>query len=176
MVPVNKLTGANIDYLHQWLDGPEETITAVHHYTELIENPEFAGYAAAELTPLVPAALSLALAVAGAGLAYRLYGGAEPEEHTEKLGDLKTLITHNYYQDEYQVWLAESVGGSVAAAANRFDQGVVDGVVNGVSSVSLYAGSRIKRIQTGVVTNYAALVALGLVVLLIGFGLLGGWF
>jgi NADH-quinone oxidoreductase subunit L len=176
MVPVNKLTGANIDYLHQWLDGPEETITAVHHYTELIENPEFAGYAAAELTPLVPAALSLALAVAGAGLAYRLYGGAEPEEHTEKLGDLKTLITHNYYQDEYQVWLAESVGGSVAAAANRFDQGVVDGVVNGVSSVSLYTGSRIKRIQTGVVTNYAALVALGLVVLLIGFGLLGGWF
>jgi len=60
--------------------------------------------------------------------------------------------------------------------ADRFDQGVIDGVVDGVSSVSLSSGSRIQRIQTGVVTNYAALVTLGLVVILVALGVTGGWF
>jgi NADH-quinone oxidoreductase subunit L len=72
--------------------------------------------------------------------------------------------------------LATGATGSVARAADKFDNGVVDGVVNGVSSVSLFSGSRVRRIQTGVVSNYAALLTLGLAVLLLGFGLLGGWF
>ena len=40
---------------------------------------------------------------------------------------------------------------------------VVDGVVNGVSSASLFSGRRVRRLQSGVVTNYAALLTLGLV-------------
>jgi NADH-quinone oxidoreductase subunit L len=47
--------------------------------------------------------------------------------------------------------------------------------VDGVSSVSLSSGSRIRRIQTGVVSNYAALVTLGLTALLVAFGLYEGW-
>jgi NADH-quinone oxidoreductase subunit L len=60
--------------------------------------------------------------------------------------------------------------------ADIFDQGVVDGIVNGVSSMSLFIGGRLRRLQSGVVVNYAALLTLGLVVLLVAFGLLGGWF
>ncbi|ERH12406.1 MAG: hypothetical protein J07HB67_01425 [halophilic archaeon J07HB67] len=47
--------------------------------------------------------------------------------------------------------------------------------MNGVSSLSLSSGSRIRRVQTGVVSNYAALVTLGLTALLVGFGLYEGW-
>jgi len=83
---------------------------------------------------------------------------------------------NNYYQDEYQVWLAEGLTRNVARAADKFDQGVVDGVVNGVSSVSLFSGDRLRRIQTGIVSNYAAFITLGVVLLLVAFGLLGGWF
>ena len=100
----------------------------------------------------------------------------DPEPHTEKLGSIKTLLAHNYYQDEYQVWLAEGVTQPIARAANKFDQTVVDGTVNGISRVSLAAGSRVKRVQTGVVSNYAALITLGLVALLVVVGLQGGWF
>jgi NADH-quinone oxidoreductase subunit L len=82
---------------------------------------------------------------------------------------------NNYYQDEYQVWLADATA-RVARAADTFDQGIIDGTVNGMSSVSLVSGSRIKRVQTGIVTNYAALLSLGLVALLVVLGLLGGWF
>jgi NADH-quinone oxidoreductase subunit L len=124
----------------------------------------------------IGAAVSLGLALAGAGLAFKLYNVPEPVEHTDKLGNVKTLLYNNYYQDEYQVWLAEEVVRPIARVADKFDQGVVDGVVNGVSSVSLVAGSRMRRVQTGVVSNYAVLLTLGLTALLVVFGLMGGWF
>jgi NADH-quinone oxidoreductase subunit L len=182
MVPVAKLTGANIEFLHQWLSGPLEA-TSVHHYageTGLLH--EFAGITSAYVlggelpTALLGAAVSLALAFGGAGLAWVLYSGSEPAEHTEKLGGVKTVLYNNYYQDEYQVWLANGLTLPLARAADTFDQGVIDGVVNGISSVSLFSGSRIKRVQTGVVSHYAALLTLGLVALLVAFGVTGGWF
>ncbi|ADQ67703.1 NADH dehydrogenase subunit l [Halogeometricum borinquense DSM 11551] len=173
MTPVAEFTGLHIEFLHQWLNHGVEGLTN-HHYHELLEN--VAGYHAAELNPLAPGAVSLALALAGAGLAHMLYNVPEPKEHTAKLGGIKTLLYNNYYQDEYQVWLANSVVRPISRGADKFDQGVVDGVVNGISSVSLFSGSRIRRIQSGVVSNYAMLLTLGLTVLLLGFGLAGGWF
>ncbi|KAB1191951.1 NADH-quinone oxidoreductase subunit L [Haloferax sp. MBLA0076] len=175
MVPVEKLFGIKgIDFLHQFLDGSFDSLNA-HHYAELI--PYSSGYIGGEAgTVAIGAAVSLGLALAGAGLAYVLYNVPDPVEHTDKLGSIKTVLYNNYYQDEYQVWLATSVVQPISRALDKFDQGVVDGVVNGVSSVSLFAGSRVKRIQSGVVSNYAALLTLGLTALLLGLGLYGGWF
>lgn len=182
MAPVAELTGAHIDYLHGWLNGtPSELLTGLHHYEELLEG--VAGYeavlplASAGLSMVASSVLTLGLALAGAGLAWVLYSGPEPDRHTEKLGGIYTLAFHNYYQDEYQVWLARDVGFNIISkGADKFDQGVVDGIVNGVSSVSLFSGDRIRRLQTGVVSNYAALIALGLVLLIVTFGVVGGWF
>jgi len=176
MVPVEKLLGiGGIDFLHQWLDGSFEGLTA-HHYEEVL--PYGSAYLGGGETATVAigAAVSLGLALAGALLAWRLYNVPEPVEHTDRLGGVKTLLYNNYYQDEYQVWLAESVTYPLSRAADKFDQGIVDGIVNGVSSVSLLSGSRIKRIQTGVVGTYATLLTLGLTALLVVVGLLGGWF
>ncbi|MFB6127532.1 MAG: NADH-quinone oxidoreductase subunit L [Halolamina sp.] len=178
MVPVRKLTGAHVDYLHSWLDGGVNTLT-VHHYEELTH--EFAGYTqgyvGGELTTmLVGVALSLGLALSGAGFAYRLYGGADPDRHTDALGAVKTVLFNNYYQDEYQVWLATDVVYPLARVADGFDQRVVDGAVDGVSSVSLFSGRRLKKIQDGIVSHYAALLTLSLTALLVAFGVAGGWF
>jgi NADH-quinone oxidoreductase subunit L len=171
MVPVKELTGAEIDFLHQWLDG-DLTATASHHYSDLLH--DVAHIQAADLSALLPGAVSLGLALAGAGAAWSLYNVPDPEEHTDKLGDAKTLLMHNYYQDEYQVWLAQGVTVPLARAADKFDQGVVDGVVNGVSSVSLFSGDRVRRIQSGVVVDYATLMTLSLVLLLLVFVVAGG--
>jgi NADH-quinone oxidoreductase subunit L len=175
MVPIEKLLGiGGIDFLHQWLDGGFEALTA-HHYGDVL--PYSSSYIGGEAaTVAIGAAVSLGLALAGAGLAYRLYNVPEPVEHTDRLGGIKTLLYNNYYQDEYQVWIAEDVVRPVARVADKFDQGVVDGVVNGISSVSLMTGSRMRRVQTGVVSNYAVLLTLGLTALLVVFGLMGGWF
>jgi len=174
MVPVQELTGIHLEYLHDWLAHGEISALTSEHYGELLH--DYAHYTSADVASYVAGAMSLALALAGAGAAHVLYNVSDPDEHTEKLGAVKTLWYNNYYQDEYQVWLAESVVLPISRVADKFDQGVVDGVVNGVSSVSLFAGSRIRRVQTGVVTNYAVLLTLGLTALLVVFGLVGGWF
>ncbi|MFB6150999.1 MAG: NADH-quinone oxidoreductase subunit L [Haloarculaceae archaeon] len=173
MTPVAETLDLHVEFLHQWLNGNIEA-TSVHHYTGEDGLLHDAGVDAAELNPLVPGALSLVLALAGLGTAWRLYNVPEPVEHTDRLGGVKTLLMHNYYQDEYQVWLAEGVTAPLARAADKFDQGVVDGVVNGVSSVSLFVGSRVRRIQSGVVVNYATLMTLSLVLLLLAFVVAGG--
>ncbi|QLH77956.1 NADH-quinone oxidoreductase subunit L [Halosimplex rubrum] len=183
MKPVAELTGLHIDFLHKWVNGPEEggwpeaLSTGLHHYEGLLHDVAHvtAGYPLGETTTLLAsAAVSLGLALAGVLFARSLYGVDEPVEHTDKLGGAKTLLMHNYYQDEYQVWLAQGVTVPIARAADKFDQGVVDGVVNGVSSVSLFTGSRFRRIQSGVVSNYAALMTLSLALLLVVFVVLGG--
>ncbi len=176
MTPVAELTGAHIEFLHIWFEHGGETLT-VEHYGALLE--QWAGYGAVDAsTALVlgSGAVSLLLALAGAGAAHVLYNVPDPDEHTDKLGSIKTVLFNNYYQDEYQVWLAEGLTANVARGADTFDQGIIDGAVNGVSSVSLFLGDRARRLQTGVVTNYAALLTLGLVVLLVAVGILGGWF
>ena len=124
---------------------------------------------------LAGAAVSLGLAIGGLALAWALYNVADPDEHTDKLGGIKELLYNNYYQDEFQVWVADNTR-AVAGSADIFDQGVIDGVVNGVSSVSLLSSERIRRVQSGVVSNYALLLTLGLTTLLVVFGFLGGWF
>jgi NADH-quinone oxidoreductase subunit L len=179
MVPVEKLFDIKgIDYLHQWLDGDGvgsfSSLTA-HHYGDLLPySTEFIG--GETTTVAIGVAASLGLALIGAGAAVVLYRGPDPEEHTAKLGGARRILAHNYYQDEYQVWLAEGLTLPLSRAADAFDAGIIDGVVNGVSSVSLFSGGRIRRIQSGIVSNYAALLTFGLVTLLVVVGLVGGWF
>jgi NADH-quinone oxidoreductase subunit L len=174
MVPVHELLGFPPEFLHDWLahDGGQAAFSGLtsEHYGELLP------YSSAEISSVVAGAVSLAVALVGAGAAVALYGGDDPDEHTAKLGAVRTVLYNNYYQDEYQVWLAESAVQPVARAMDAFDQGVVDGAVNAVSSVSLFSGRRVRRLQTGVVTNYVALLTLGLTALVLVAAVMGGWF
>ncbi|WP_418284472.1 NADH-quinone oxidoreductase subunit L [Halorubrum sp. DTA46] len=181
MVPVQKLFGIDgIDLLTRWLDNDFGGIDGVRYsaYNDLLatHGHESAYLADSETTTLLVAAgLSLGLAVAGVLVAWRLYNVPSPTEHTAKLGGIKDVLYNNYYLDELQVWLAYRTE-DVAGVADTFDQGIIDGVVNGASSVSLFGGNRIRRIQSGVVSQYAALLTLGLVALILVLGVTGGWF
>ncbi|ESS02670.1 MAG: NADH dehydrogenase subunit L [uncultured archaeon A07HR67] len=178
MVPVQKVFGLEgIDYLHRWLDNEWGGIAGLssHHYADI--GPYSSGYLVGGETGtvLVGAAVSLGLALAGLGLAWRFYNVASPTEHTAALGGIKDVLYNNYYLDELQVWIAYRTA-DIAGGADTFDQGIIDGVVNGISSVSLAGGGRIRRIQTGVVSEYAAMLTLGLIALLVVLGVGGGWF
>ncbi|WP_144799401.1 NADH-quinone oxidoreductase subunit L [Halorubrum depositum] len=178
MVPVQKVLGLEgIDLLHRWLDNEWGGIEGLssHHYGDI--GPYSSEYIVGGevATVLVGAAVSLGLALTGLLVAWRLYNVPSPTEHTAKLGGIKDVLYNNYYLDELQVWLAYRTE-DVAGGADTFDQGIVDGVVNGVSSVSLIGGDRIRKLQNGVVSQYAALLTLGLVALILVLGATGGWF
>ncbi|WP_280585652.1 NADH-quinone oxidoreductase subunit L [Halorubrum sp. Boch-26] len=178
MVPVQKVLGLEgIDLLHLWLDnhwGGIEGLSS-HHYGDI--GPYSSEYIVGGevATVLVGAAVSLGLALTGLLVAWRLYNVPSPTEHTAKLGGIKDVLYNNYYLDELQVWLAYRTE-DVAGGADTFDQGIIDGVVNGVSSVSLIGGDRVRQLQNGVVSQYAALLTLGLVALIVVLGVTGGWF
>ncbi len=180
LAPVGKLANVDIMYLQGWLEGGVDGATYLAYSETIFEGAGAVydtGFIGTESTTvLLAAGLSLLLAFSGAGLAWKLYNVPEPVSHTDRLGDLGDVVEANYYQDEYQVWLAERVTLPIARAADRFDQTVVDGTVNSVSTASLFGSGRMKRLQTGVVTNYAALLVTGFIVLLLVLGYLGGWF
>jgi NADH-quinone oxidoreductase subunit L len=119
--------------------------------------------------------VALALALAGSAAAFRLYVGAD-EPLKRRGGATVRVLEKKYYADAFQVWLAEDVTYRLSKALSGFDLGVVDGVVNGTSRVSLGSGDALRRIQTGVVAHYAAIIALGTVTLVFIVGLVGGWF
>jgi NADH-quinone oxidoreductase subunit L len=174
-VPLQKLTGlTGIDFLHQWLDGGTAALTA-HHYAELLP------YASAYLgggpatTVLIGAGASLALAGGGALAAVLLYRGPEPTAHTDRLGAVGRLWYNNYHLDEFQVYLARGVTAPLAGRLNGFDQRGIDGVVNGVASVAIAGGERIRRLQTGVVGSYARVITIGVTTLLVVIAVIGGW-
>ncbi|EMA39850.1 NADH-quinone oxidoreductase subunit L [Halobiforma nitratireducens] len=177
LAPVAKLTGLDITFLQGWLDGEYGAVEGLTYgaYSDLLAY-ETGVIGSEQLTVLLAAGLSLLLAFSGAGLAWKLYNVPEPVAHKERLGSVRETIEANYYQDEYQVWLAEGLTLPFARAADRFDQTVIDGLVDGVSTGSRSAGSRMRRLQTGIVTNYAALLVAGFIALLVVLGFLGGWF
>jgi NADH-quinone oxidoreductase subunit L len=136
--------------------------------------------------------ISTTVALAGIGLAYRIYGRGQPAtEPAQKFGGVYSALWNKYWVDELYdalfvnrtkdlgtgLWLFDdaaldgTVNGVAEAtkqsgtASSEFDDRVVDGTVNGVAN-SIWSGSWVFRaLQTGMVQNYALVIAIGAFVL-----------
>jgi NADH-quinone oxidoreductase subunit L len=138
--------------------------------------PVFADAPQIEVSSFVAAAVLSAIAVAfgivGLLVALRIYRRGIPAPDADplpqRLGVAGRLFQHAYYFDEA---IAALVRGPVLRFTdwlNRgFDLGVIDGAVNGVAGLVRDAGGRLRRVQTGLVRNYALGVVLGAVGLLV---------
>ncbi|MFP4632674.1 MAG: NADH-quinone oxidoreductase subunit L [Halobacteriales archaeon] len=117
---------------------------------------------------------ALALALSGAAAGFWLYAGAT-EPLRSRAPAFTEVLEQRYYVDDVYVWLAEDVSLRTSRMMDAFDADVVDGAVDATSSVSLGSGDALRRMQTGVVTHYVLVFALGLLALVVVFGLVGGW-
>ncbi|MDQ1521475.1 MAG: NADH-quinone oxidoreductase subunit, partial [Actinomycetota bacterium] len=148
-----------LDFLNRWLE------------------PVFHGVPEASMKFTTGFALSTAaLIIAALGIAFavRTYGrgltadGKDPG--VERLGTLAPVLANAYYFD---VGLARLVSGPGTAFANFLardvDQDVIDGAVNGVGTGFREIGGGLRRVQTGLVRNYALAIVLGAVALVIWF-------
>jgi len=158
--------------VHQWLDpvfAQADQTLGLHH-----EAFQVFGIDGALIL------VSVALASFGVIAAVRLFGlrlpgrDVEPrpalvETTTARLRPLYTASFHKWWFDELYHGLFFVIGGAVARAAWWFDAHVVDGVVNGVGTFTIFSGREVRRIQTGRVQNYALGIAIGLLVMAAGF-------
>ncbi len=116
--------------------------------------------------------LALMVAIVGIIVGRALYlnglnaDGTDPA--AKRLGGFANVLANGYYLD---VGLARVVSGPVTAFArvlsDGVDRSVIDGAVNGVGKLAREGGGGLRRLQTGLVRNYALAIAFGTLALLV---------
>jgi NADH-quinone oxidoreductase subunit L len=123
-------------------------------------------------------AVSVAAGLIGIALAWFLYilrpGSAD--SLSASFEGLYKLIYNKYFVDE--IYDAAVVQPTVTVSRSVLWKGVdvasIDGLVNGVATLSRWAGGGLKLMQSGNIRSYATWVLFGSIVLIIAVGLIGG--
>ncbi len=129
--------------------------------------------------------VSIAVATIGMVLAWRLFGvelgGLRRRGNPEQVRALTARVPFLYRASLNKWWFDELnhllfivIGGRIAAFAWWFDANVVDGIVNGIGSLTRRSGSSLAGVQTGRVQNYALGIAIGLIVMVGSYALMVG--
>jgi len=147
-------TNSRLNLLDRWLELPE----AVH-------TPSFS---AAFLLSTIALAVGVIGIVAGISVYRRGLRDDGTDPTVERLGGFAGVLQNAWYID---VGLARFVSGPVTAFARFLSDGVdrkgIDGAVNGVATAARAGSGGLRRLQTGLVRNYALGIALGAVLLLL---------
>jgi NADH-quinone oxidoreductase subunit L len=162
--------------LHQWLKPVFEVTIEAGGRTE-------AAYAFLGIDGALMIATTT-LAIVAIVLAWRLFGvnmpilGLRAEPRPDRVRELCARPSLAFlYRGSSNKWWFDDLnhllfvvwGGKLAARVAWFDQTVVDGTVNGIGTVTAEAGTRLRRVQTGRVQNYALGIALGLIAMAIAY-------
>ncbi|HEY8535755.1 MAG TPA: hypothetical protein VIL25_04880, partial [Vicinamibacterales bacterium] len=146
---------------------------AIEHYLE----PSFGVHAPAHAaaghgTELALMALSVAVALAGIGLAWHFFlrSPRSADRVAESAAPVHRLLLNKYYVDEpYDAVIVRPlVALSRGVLWKGIDAGVIDGAVNGAGGIVQIGAGWLRRLQTGSVKAYAASLMLG-VVLVLGY-------
>jgi NADH-quinone oxidoreductase subunit L len=147
-------TNQKFNILDRWLDLPESHLAT--------------SFGAGLLLSTV----ALVIGVVGIVWAARVYrnglrgDGADPA--VERLGGFAGVLQNAWYLD---IGLARFVSGPVTMFARFLSDGVdrtgIDGAVNGIATAAREGSGGLRRVQTGLVRNYALGIAIGTVLLLL---------
>ena len=114
--------------------------------------------------------LSTIMAGSGIFLAWLVYVKKAIVSPEERASALFLFLRDKWRFDElYQEMLVQPLRGFANFLWQIVDVRIIDGAVNGVGLSIGAASQRLRRVQTGLVTNYALAIALGMVVLLAVF-------
>jgi NADH-quinone oxidoreductase subunit L len=147
-------TNAKLNVLDRWLQLPEGPVA-----------PHFS-------TALLLSIVALSLGVIGIWVGVSVYRHGlradGSDETVERLGGFAPVLENAWYID---FAVSRFVSGPVTAFARFLSDDVdkkgIDGAVNGVGSVARAGGGGLRRLQTGLVRNYALGIAFGTVLLLL---------
>jgi NADH-quinone oxidoreductase subunit L len=114
--------------------------------------------------------LSILLTLCGIDLAYRMYYNYDPSKDAARSNPvtkgLHRMLVNKYWMDDFYLGVATKVGYGFALLSDWFDRKVIDGIVNGMSEGAVQLSDEGKKIQTGLVQNYAAVIVTGVCALI----------
>jgi NADH-quinone oxidoreductase subunit L len=120
-------------------------------------------------TELALSAVSVLLAASGILLAWRLWGNGRVFvlAETSAAQSVRRLLLNRYYFKVGYDWIGAKGVYTVARAADFFDQFVIDGTIHGFERMFAGFSDRLRRIQSGLVSDYAAYVVGGLILVFV---------
>jgi len=110
--------------------------------------------------------VSLGIAFSGIALAWVMYikNPLLPDKLAERFSSLYRLVYNKYFVDEaYDVLFIQPIKKSSFWLWRLFDERVIDGAVNGTAALVQWASGRVRRLQTGLVQEYALGIVGGVV-------------
>jgi NADH-quinone oxidoreductase subunit L len=113
--------------------------------------------------------ISTLVALSGIGLAYSFYmsGRISPVETAARFPGLYRFLYNRWgFDDLYDRIFVKPASALAMFLWTIIDVRVIDGTVNEVAGETLNLSQRLRRVQTGLVSNYALAIALGTVVIL----------
>ncbi|HEV8354060.1 MAG TPA: NADH-quinone oxidoreductase subunit L [bacterium] len=118
--------------------------------------------------PLILTVIAVAVAALGAAAGWLVYRWRP----REALGAVGRVFSRGWYiEDAYRALILAPGRALAAALATTVETGIIDGAVNGIAAVLGGTGGGLRRLQTGYVRNYAAVILAG-VILLMGYWIL----
>jgi len=153
------IIGFNV--LEHWLEPVFRNASlAVSMYQPVAEHPA--------LTEWILLFVSVAVAAAAIVISFRKYSKQERFEEEKGLGK---VIENKYYMDEaYDKAIVNPIYRSSDSFLWKiFDVKIIDGLVNGVANTASRFSIDWKRLQTGVVQDYAALAITGIIGIILFF-------
>ncbi len=134
-----------------------------HHFTKGVF-PEAHHEASGNV--LLFMAISSVVGLAGIAFAWMRYSKRAPSD--EPTNALHKLLANKYYIDEiYNALIVQPIkNGSHFILWQLVDNGIIDGIVNGVAAIIRFIGGILRRLQTGLVQAYIVSMVLGIVLFL----------
>jgi NADH-quinone oxidoreductase subunit L len=128
-------------------------------------------------TDLLFSAVSVGLGVLGIGVAYLLWGNGRVYQLPEgsPAASVRTVLLNRYYVKDAADYFGLKIVYGLARFADFVDTYVIDGVIHGIERGFADLSDRMRRIQTGVVSDYAGYVAMGLAGFLVLLVWVGPW-
>ena len=111
----------------------------------------------------------LLVPLAGFLVAAKIYWKDEPSDVPVKaaLGKVWTWVENKYYFDELYLWIVKYVQGTIANVCDWFDRWILQRLgIGGLSQGTGLLGRTVRLLQTGSISGYAFLFALGVTVII----------
>jgi len=124
------------------------------------------------VTILALAAVSVGAGIVGIliGLSMYVRHRPDPSAVARAFDGYYRVLVNKYYVDElYDRRIVDLMRGAFGVLW-AFDVHVVDGIANGLGRLSTLGGSGVRRLQTGIVGNYALTIVAGLLAVLVVYG------
>jgi NADH-quinone oxidoreductase subunit L len=146
-------------FIHSFLAPVVEAAGVAQHAPEL-----------ATIVALAVVSVLAGLIGIGVGLSMYVRHRPDPAALTRAAGPVYRILVNKYYVDELYDHKFVEAARAFAGASWAFDIHIIDGLANRLGWAFAMGGQGLRRVQTGIVGNYALTIVAGLLLMLVAYG------